>query len=418
MKPYNVSHLMKRTTLCLLMLAVLMTLLPLNAFAAGSIDMKTLKTETVYERTYVSTDSLKNIGLSTQINGNTIKLYNNSVSILFTAQSNVVKVNNTEMTLDTRAYFKGNVAYVPMKFVYETMNYSVKYNSTSKSVTITQNPFLTFPLSITDSGKTYTFKKPATRIVSLAPSITEILFAIGAGDKVVGRTKYCVYPADVAKVKSVGTLYEPDLESILDLEPDTVIAATHMNEDVLKTLEKGKISTLTQASPAKITEIYTLIEQLGRLTNKTYESRALVSSMKSKEERIDNVMKAIPANQKKEVYYVVGTGKSEYTAGKQTFIHEILVKAGCINVGADVDKWSYSLEKLIDHNPEYMIGADYDFDTMKASQNYSSLTALKTGKVIEVDTSVFSIPGPRVIDYSMKTIVEKLYPSYVYKLRF
>lgn len=418
MKSFNLSNTLKRAMMCLLMLAVMMSMLPMNAYAAGSIDMKTLKTETVYERTYVSTDSLKSIGLSTQISGNIIKLYNNSVSILFTAQSNVVKVNNTEMTLDTRAYFKGTVAYVPMKFVYETMNYSVKYNSASKAVTITQNPFLTFPLNITDSGKTYTFKKPANRIVSLAPSITEILFAIGAGDKVVGRTKYCVYPAEVSKVKSVGTLYEPDLESILDLEPDTVIAATHMNEDVLKTLEKGKISTLTQASPAKISEIYILIEQLGRLTNKTYESRALVSSMKSKEERIDNVMKSIPANQKKEVYYVVGTGKSEYTAGKQTFIHEILVKAGCINVGSDVDKWSYSLEKLIDHNPEYMIGADYDFDTMKASQNYSSLTALKTGKLVQVDTSVFSIPGPRVIDYSMKTIVEKLYPSYVYKLRF
>lgn len=418
MKSFNLSNTLKRAMMCLLMLAVMMSMLPMNAYAAGSIDMKTLKTETVYERTYVSTDSLKSIGLSTQISGNIIKLYNNSVSILFTAQSNVVKVNNTEMTLDTRAYFKGTVAYVPMKFVYETMNYSVKYNSASKAVTITQNPFLTFPLNITDSGKTYTFKKPANRIVSLAPSITEILFAIGAGDKVVGRTKYCAYPAEVSKVKSVGTLYEPDLESILDLEPDAVIAATHMNEDVLKTLEKGKISTLTQASPAKISEIYILIEQLGRLTNKTYESRALVSSMKSKEERIDNVMKSIPANQKKEVYYVVGTGKSEYTAGKQTFIHEILVKAGCINVGSDVDKWSYSLEKLIDHNPEYMIGADYDFDTMKASQNYSSLTALKTGKLVQVDTSVFSIPGPRVIDYSMKTIVEKLYPSYVYKLRF
>jgi len=235
---------------------------------------------------------------------------------------------------------------------------------------------------------------------------------------VVGRTKYCTYPAQTASVKSVGTLYEPDLESVINLDPDVVIAATHMNEDVMNALTKAKISTLTQESPAKIDQIYTLIEQLGRLTNKTYESRALVSSMKSKEDRINNIMKAIPASKRKVVYYVVGTGKSEYTAGKQTFIHEILVGAGLINVGSDVDKWSYSLEKLIEHNPEYLIGADYSFTTMKGSKNYSSLTALKTGKTIEVDTNVFSIPGPRIMDYSMKTLIEKLYPELAYQLRF
>lgn len=408
----------KLLLMSLLMLSVMLQSVSLTAFAATPVNASALKTETQYERTYVATESLKVIGLSTQIKGNSILLSNNTVKIEFTAQSNVVKINGVEMTLDTKPYFKGAVAYVPMKFVFETMNYSVKYQSATKSIAITQNTPLMFPLTIVDSGKSYTFKTPAKRIVSLAPSITEILFAIGAGDKVVGRTKYCAYPAEVSSITAVGTLYEPDLEAILDLEPDTVIAATHMNEDVLKTLEKAKISTLTQASPARIAEIYTLIEQLGRLTNRTYESRALVSSMKSKEERIDNVMKGIPANQKKEVYYVVGTGKSEYTAGKQTFIHEILVKAGCINVGSDVDKWSYSLEKLIDHNPEYLIGADYSFATMNESVNYSSLSALKTGKTIIVNTDVFSIPGPRVIDYSMKTIVEKLYPSYVYKLRF
>ena len=84
MKLNNLNYLVKRTTLFLLMMAVIFTMLPINAYAAGSIDMKNLKTETVYERTYVSTDSLKSIGLSTQINGNTIKLYTNTVSILFT----------------------------------------------------------------------------------------------------------------------------------------------------------------------------------------------------------------------------------------------------------------------------------------------------------------------------------------------
>jgi ABC-type Fe3+-hydroxamate transport system substrate-binding protein len=140
--------------------------------------------------------------------------------------------------------------------------------------------------------------------------------------------------------------------------------------------------------------------------------------MKAKEDRVKDVVSRVELNNRKNVYYVVGTGKSEYTAGKQTFISEILVAAGCINVASDVDKWSYSLEKLIEKNPEYMIGADYSFETMKGSSNYASLSALNSGKFVTVNTDVFSIPGPRVVDYSMKTIIQKLYPNLAYLLRF
>jgi len=404
----------------LMVMVLLFSSLPMTYGASVDFNgvVKNSVTESHYERTMISTASLKDYGLNTTLSGNTIKLSNGSVTFTFTINSNVVKVNTATMTLDSKPYFKDKVAYVPMKFIFETLNNTVGYSYATKQITVKYNGNFVFPITIKDGTKVYKFTKPAKRIVSLAPSITEILFAIGAGDMVVGRTKYCTYPAQATAIKSVGTLYEPDLEAVINLDPDVVIAATHMNEDVMNALTKAKISTLTQESPAKIDQIYTLIEQLGRLTNKTYESRALISSMKSKEDRINNIMKAIPASQRKEVYYVVGTGKSEFTAGKQTFIHEILVGAGLINVGSDVDKWSYSLEKLIEHNPDYLIGADYSFTTMKNSNNYSSLSALKSGKAIEVDTNVFSIPGPRIMDYSMKTLIEKLYPEYAYQLRF
>lgn len=392
-----------------------------TVFAANlAVDgkMQNVITELAYGRTYVSTQSLKAFGLQTAVSGSKITINNSAVKFEFTSRSNKVKVNDIELTLDAEAYIKENIAYVPLKFVFETLNYTVGYNANTRAITLTKNAELSFPLSITDSGETYTFTKTAKKIVSLAPSITEILFTIGAGDLVVGRTKYCTYPAETAKVPSVGTLYEPNVETILDLEPDTVIAATHMNEEVLAMLEKAKISTLTQASPAKISEIYTLIAQLGKLTGKNFEARAVISSMKSKEERITSIVKSIPASQRKTVYYVVGTGKSEYSAGRQTFIHEILTDAGCINVAADVDKWNYSLEKLIEHDPQIIIGADYSYDTMKGSSNYSSLSALKNGSFVTVNTDIFSIPGPRVMDYSMKTIIQKIYPNYAGNLRF
>jgi iron complex transport system substrate-binding protein len=294
----------------------------------------------------------------------------------------------------------------------------VGYDTKAKQVTLKSNSAVVFPLVIKDDSLTYTFTKPATKIVSLAPSITEILFSIGAGDLVIGRTKYCTFPAEVASVKSIGTLYEPDLELVLDLEPDMVIAATHMNEEVLNTLSKAKISTLTQASPEKISEIYTLIEQLGKLTNRQYESRALVSSLKGKEDRVKAIVSNIPVASRKNVYYVVGTGKSEYTAGSKTFIHEIMVNSGLKNVASDVEKWSYTLEQLIDHDPEYLIGANYSLETMKDSANYASLAALKNGKFVVVNTDIVSIPGPRVIDYTMKVFIQTFYPQWAKNLNY
>lgn len=412
--------LVKKMAMIMLVVTLIMTSTT-NAFAATvsvSGKAQNMTTEIAFGRTFVSTESLKAFGLQTTITGNSIKIFNAGVTFQFTNHSNIVKVNDASITLEARAYIRGNTAYVPMKFIFETLNYSVGYNATSKHITLTPNASLKFPLTIEDSGKTYTFSKESKRIVSLAPSITEILFAIGAGNLVVGRTNYCSFPAEVSKVESIGTLYEPNLEKILDLEPDTVIAATHMNEDVMGMLSKAKIQTLTQASPSKIDEIFVLIEQLGKLTGKNYEARAVVSSMRAKLDRVGDVMKRLPESARKKVYYVVGTGKSEFTAGKNTFISDVLIRAGAINVATDVDRWSYSLEKLIEKNPEYLIGADYSFETMKGSSNYASLSALGNGKTIVVNTDIFSIPGPRVVDYSIKTIIQKLYPELAYLLRF
>lgn len=414
------SKLMKKMTMIMLVISILMTSAAITFAATVSLGGKTqnMTTEVAFGRTFVSTDSLKAFGLQTTITGNSIKISNAGVTFHFTNHSNFVKVNDAGITLEARAYIRGNTAFVPMKFIFETLNYAVGYNATSKHVTLNPNASLKFPLTIEDSGKIYTFSKESKRIVSLAPSITEILFAIGAGNLVVGRTNYCNFPVEASKIESIGTLYEPNLEKILDLEPDTVIAATHMNEEVMGMLSKAKIQTLTQAAPAKIDEIFVLIEQLGKLTGKNYEARAVVSSMRAKLDRVGDVMNRLPESTRKKVYYIVGTGKSEFTAGKNTFISDVLIRAGAINVATDVDRWSYSLEKLIEKNPEYLIGADYSFETMKGSPNYASLSALGNGNSIVVNTDIFSIPGPRVVDYSIKTIIQKLYPELAYLLRF
>lgn len=368
-------------------------------------------------RTYISTDALRHYGLSAKISGDTIQVYNGEVKFTFKKDSNLAVVNKTSVTFDGKAFVENGKGYVPLRLIFEAMNYTVSYDEKSKGIVLSYNGNFVFPITIQDGDLSYRFTKPARRIVSLAPSITEILFAIGAGDCVVGRTKYCDYPAEAEKVQSVGTLYEPDLEGILDLEPDMAIAATHMNKDVIEALSKAGIATLTQASPEKIDEIYTLILQLGFVTNRTYESRAVVSTMKAKEDRIQHVVRTLADKDQKQVYYVVSTGKAEYTAGKNTFIHQVLTEAGLDNVAADTEGWAYSLEKLLDHDPEYLLGAEYSLKTMKESPNYAGLTALKKDQFVVVDVDVISIPGPRIIE-AIKGLMQKMYPQRARALQF
>lgn len=403
-----------------LLLTLLLCLSSLSFAAPVAVNQGTqdLDLITIMNRQYIAGESLKNFGLTHSVKGNELKLLHPEVSFTFKVNSNAIKVNNTTVTLDAKPVIRNGKAYFPFRFVMETMNYQVGYDIKKNQTTLKVNTQAEFPVVIKDETASYTFKAPVKRIVSLTPSMTEILFAIGAGDMVVGRTTYCTYPAEVSKIQSVGSLYEPDLEGILKLKPELVLAATHMNEDVMTMLDKANIQTATQKSPEKLDQIFTLINNLGIITGKDYGARALVSSLKAKVERISNITKTIPAKDQKTVYYVVGTGKKEYSAGSDTFINDVLTRAGAKNVAADVTGWGYTLEKLLAHNPEYLFGEAWAKDSMTSSSSYAALTALKTNKFVVVEGNVFAVPGPRVIDEAMKSVVEKLYPQYAARLQF
>jgi len=132
---------------------------------------------------------------------------------------------------------------------------------------------------------------------------------------------------------------------------------------------------------------------MGAIVGKNYEARALVSTMKAKVETAEMVTTRI--KNKPKVYYVVGTGQSgEYTAGKDTFIAEIIKVTGGINVANDITGWTYSLEKLVDSNPDIIFGPAYGYDTMNSSPNYSNLKAIKNKKYITVNEDIYSIIVP------------------------
>lgn len=403
---------MKRFSKVLVLILVLSMALSSFAFAATTLELNNeeldLNLMVKDGRTYVDRMSLTELGFKTIFTGKTLTLTREGLTMTFTMDSSNVDVNDITLSLDSTPFIDKTEAYVPLRFVLETIGYSVGWDEMNGRIQAQGSAADKFPVYFYHGDKVYKIDEEPTRIVSMAPSVTEILFAIGAGDKVVGRTTYCDYPAQVKDIDVVGSLYEPDLEKLLDLEPNLVIAATHMNQDIMNMLETAEIPALTQATPGKVYEIYSFIEKLGAVTGNNYEARALVSTLKAKQQRV-NVF-AAKQTVKPSVYYVVGTGQyGEYTAGDGTFINDVLMMSGANNVANDVAGWKYSIEKLIDHNPEYLLGNAFSKSTMEASDSYASLEALKDGKYVIVNENVFNRPGPRVIEEGLKELLKIFY---------
>jgi len=268
-----------------------------------------------------------------------------------------------------------------------------------------------YPVKIMDSrGVEVVLDKEVGKIISLGPNISETVYALGGGDLLVGRTDYCDYPEDVLNVESVGSLKEPNIEKIITLNPDLVIASTHYNEDVIKKLESVGIKVLVLYSSDDFEGVYDLIRDTGIALNKVSESEALIESMKNK---VDYVSEKVKDVERKTVYYVVAYGKfGEYTAGGDTFIGKLITMAGGKNIAEDISGWSYSLEKLIESDPEIIVCSDKN--DMKAgiinSNGYKVLSAVKNENIREINNNLIDRQGPRLAD-GFYEMAKAIYPD-------
>lgn len=373
--------------------------------------------ETKEGRTYIASSSLESFGLDVSTSGNIVTVKNSNVVFKFTVNTNKVKVNSTDFTLDAESYKKGQEVYLPLRFILETLGYDIKWDNNTKSIKAVKGVEIKYPVSFKSNGVTYTVSKEPDTIVSLAPDVTETLFAIGAGDKIKGRTMYCNYPEKVKALREVGSMYDPNIEVIVDIAPEMVIAATHYKEEVLNKLKQAKISVIAKESPNTLEEMYDYTLKLGAVVNKNYEARALVSSLKAKVETVKMYTKSV--KYRPLAYYVVGTGQyGEYSAGKETYIADIIRVAGGKNAADDITGWKYSLEKLIDKNPDIIFGSQTDYETMKASDNYKSLKAIRNSKYEAVNIDIFSRPSARLINEGLKILVEMFHKDLVKNLNF
>ena len=268
-----------------------------------------------------------------------------------------------------------------------------------------------YPFTITDSfDRKVTLEKEPQKVISISPAITEIVFALGQQDKLIGRTDYCDYPEEAAQIESIGDLMSPNIEKIVDMEPDVVIASAHFQREVLQKLEDAGLTVAILYGEESFDGAYEVIGKIGDLLNARKAASRIIDDMKA---TVADVEKRVEGKKKPSVYYVVGFGEmGDYTAGKDTFVGQMIETAGGKNAADDVEGWNYSLEKLLEKNPDVLIcsKADHHKEQMKTANGYKDLGAVKNDKVLEIDKNKLEVQGPRQAD-GLKEIAEYIHPE-------
>lgn len=269
-------------------------------------------------------------------------------------------------------------------------------------------PSASFPVTITDdAGREVTVDARPERIVSLAPANTEILYSLGVLDRVVGVTTYDDYPPEVSAVEKVGDFVTPNLEAITAARPDLILVTTGVQADVIQKLENTGAAVVA-IDPQSLEAVYASIGLVGSVTGEAAKAEQVVSEMKDELAIIQEAIDAAPVT-----CFIEIAQDPLFTAGSGTLINDLIEQAGGENVVTDEGYVAYSLEQLVTDDPEAYLatkGSMSDPAQLEKRSGYSSLTAVKDGRVYVLDDNLVSRPGPRVIQ-GIRQIAEALHPD-------
>ena len=273
------------------------------------------------------------------------------------------------------------------------------------------------PMNIVDAtGTMVVLASPATRIISLGPSNTEILFALNAGTKIVGVDDFSNYPAEATGIDKVGAPFPSfDLERIVSLKPDLVISIQLAE---FNTTLRNLAIPVYVSNPQDIEEVFKVINDIGELIDRSENAAALTAQMSS---RISNVQ-ALTANPPTtKVFYEVDASDPTrpYTVGGPSFVTDIIAMAGGTNIFSDV-AIAYpqvSLEEVVARDPDFILLADayapvnpQSVESAAKRPGWKSITAVKTGNMVPVNPDIFSRPGPRLAE-GMENLAKLLHPQ-------
>lgn len=249
-------------------------------------------------------------------------------------------------------------------------------------------------------GEPVTLEKFPERIVSLTPSNTEIVCALGLGGKLVGVDVISDYPEEVQAIEKVGDFNGPNLEAIVGLKPDLVLGGNKLQKDMIEQIRALDLNTVA-VEATTYEDVYKSIEIVGQLTGTERKAKELVAEMQAKEKTVlDAVAKA---GSGKLVYYAMSFGEfGNWTGGPGSFPYAFIEKCGGRNMteGFEVSWVNLNMEELIAKDPDIILLASDagDPEAFKAAEGYKELKAVKNGAVYVVDANLCSRPGPRMAD--------------------
>ncbi len=262
------------------------------------------------------------------------------------------------------------------------------------------------PLSLADGlGRTVTLEQPAQRIVSMAPSITETLFYVGAGAQVVGRDEFTNYPPEALDLPTIGgSMGEYNYEQILSLNPDLVIAAEINTPEQVKALEDLGVTVFYLANPTDMEGLYSMLVTVGELSGRKSEAESLAAALRERVTALEARLSAV--EQPVTVFYELdGSDPAKpWTVGPGNFIDLLITKAGGENVGAALDMpWGQlSLEALLLADPHIILLGDANYgmtvEQVTGRAGWGDLTAVQEGRIYPFDDDLVSRPGARMVD--------------------
>ena len=268
-----------------------------------------------------------------------------------------------------------------------------------------------------DLGRAVTIPVKVTRVVSLAPNLTENIFAVGAGDRLVGVTTFCNYPEQAKEIAKIGDTMTPNMESIIAHKPDVVFVSTASQiEAFMKTLEANGIAVYVM-NPTTLEGVIQNLKQLGELFGTEETSDRLLKGLSERENRICRpfvtcsdvdlggpLIKMIPV-------FVQIAKEPLFTVGHDSFINDLISEAGGRSVTGDVASAYPKLSKETASalNPEAIILSDSE-DNKEPNEVFKNSPAVKNGRVYKINADILSRPGPRLVD-ALEQIAKDLHPE-------
>ncbi len=262
-----------------------------------------------------------------------------------------------------------------------------------------------------DLKRVVTIKIKPIRIVSLAPSITEILFAIGLNEEIVGVTQFSNYPPEAAKKPRVGSYVKLNIEAIVELSPDLIVATADGNpREIVERLESLGLSVFV-IYPKDINDIYRNIRAIAMITGKKENGEKLARSLKK---RIDMISAKTSRVDRRKVFFQLSK-QPLYTVAPSTFIARLIRLAGGVNIvsSTKIRYPVYSMEEVVRSNPEYIFSTVMGTETVDLFafwKRWDTIDAVREGNLFTINPDLINRPSPRIAD-GLETLAKIIHPE-------